>query len=67
MTSTPVPVISCSSCGEAFVIPGRHHGFSHCEDHRIWTPLPKWKQQLLRDAGILSDTPDNLNHTDVTL
>jgi hypothetical protein len=25
--------VSCSSCGTAFLIPGRSYGFSHCDDH----------------------------------
>lgn len=50
---SPVPIVSCSSCGEAFLIPGRQWGFSHCDTHTRWTPLPEWKQRMLREAGDL--------------
>lgn len=26
-------VISCSSCGEEFLVPGREDGYSHCDQH----------------------------------
>lgn len=32
--------VYCSSCGEGFIIPDRKWGFSHCQDHAEYDPLP---------------------------
>lgn len=32
--------VSCSNCGAEFRIPGQVYGFSHCDLHAEYTPLP---------------------------
>ena len=34
------PRLGCSNCGAEFLIPGRTDGFSHCDNHARYTPLP---------------------------
>ena len=52
MKSRPVPILHCPQCKELFCIPGQRTGFTKCEDHRVWTPLPEWKRRQLRAGDI---------------
>lgn len=33
-------MVSCSNCGQEFDIPGQVYGFSHCDLHDQYEPLP---------------------------
>lgn len=41
MNAKKPKVLACSSCGQEFIIPGRNHGFSHCDNHSRYTPIGK--------------------------
>ena len=43
----PPGYVSCSNCGRQFIIAGRTDGFSHCDTHEQWTPLPEEKERWL--------------------
>lgn len=34
------PRVGCSNCGGEFFIAGRTSGFSHCDSHSQYTPIP---------------------------
>jgi hypothetical protein len=42
--------VSCSNCAQQFIIPGRTDGFSHCDLHEQWTPVPEDQQQWIRPS-----------------
>ena len=38
--------VSCSNCGREFHFAnGYAHGFSHCDQHRGFTPSPWWEER----------------------
>lgn len=41
----PPGFVCCSNCARQFFIPERTWGFSHCDTHAQWTPLPENKER----------------------
>jgi hypothetical protein len=42
--------VSCSNCAQQFIIPGRTDGFSHCDLHEQWIPVPEEQQRWIRPS-----------------
>lgn len=67
VAETNQPIVSCSSCGEQFKIPGRKDGFSSCKDHEGRKALDE--NLSIKECGMMSGgmsqphTPASINMT----
>ena len=54
-------LVSCSNCGQEFQIEGRQYGFSHCDTHADYEPVPDkgLVAVITADGGVHQGTSDH--------